>query len=265
MEDSLAASRSAQVRVLAQTPAASTSASERAAGSSQVRPETPETAATSTPEVSPSTKSTSTKTAVTTESEGQSSGEESESSKTSAAGQPLTKLPPVKHVFILMLSNQPYASVFGPASTNPYLSSTLEKKGELLVDYDAIAHEELPNEVALISGQGPTVETAANCPSYTEITQTGTGEDEQVLGAGCVYPKSTATLPGTAHRQAPDLARLRAGHRRTGSIGGGLRPPRPRPARPHLRPEPGQRNLFHVPQPVRLLRLHHELAVLRDG
>ncbi len=95
-----------------------------------------------------------------------------------------------------MLSNQPYAAVFGPASTSPYLSGTLEKKGELLVDYDAVAHEELPNEVALISGQGPTVETAANCPTYTEIASTGTGEDEQVLGAGCVYPKSTPTLPG---------------------------------------------------------------------
>ena len=95
-----------------------------------------------------------------------------------------------------LLSNQPYAAVFGPASTSPYLSGTLEKKGELLVDYDAVAHEELPNEVALISGQGPTVETAANCPTYTEIASTGTGEDEQVLGAGCVYPKSTPTLPG---------------------------------------------------------------------
>src|SRR5262249_43772813 len=77
-----------------------------------------------------------------------------------------TKLPPVKHVFVIVLSEQPYASVFGPSSGAPYLSRTLEQRGELLVRYDAVAHEQLANGVALISGQGPTVATAANCPSY---------------------------------------------------------------------------------------------------
>ena len=95
-----------------------------------------------------------------------------------------------------MLSDQPYSAVFGPASQAPYLSKTLEKQGELLPHYDAVAHEELANGVALISGQGPTTENAANCPTYTEIAPTGTGELEQVLGSGCVYPQSTETLPG---------------------------------------------------------------------
>ncbi len=113
-----------------------------------------------------------------------------------AGGGSATKLPAVKHVFVIMLSDQPYASVFGPSSAAPYLSRTLEHKGELLVRYDAVAHEELANEVALLSGQGPTAETAANCPNYTEITPTGSGADEQVLGAGCVYPSSTPTLGG---------------------------------------------------------------------
>jgi phosphatidylinositol-3-phosphatase len=59
-----------------------------------------------------------------------------------------------------------------------------------------VAHEELANELALLSGQGPTAETAANCPDYTEIAPAGMGEDEQVLGTGCVYPRTTKTLMG---------------------------------------------------------------------
>jgi phosphatidylinositol-3-phosphatase len=106
------------------------------------------------------------------------------------------RLPPFKHVFIVMLSDQPYATLFGPASTARYVTHTLEPKGEVLARYDAVAHEELPNEIALLSGQGPTTATAANCPSYTDVQAQGTGPDEQVLGSGCVYPASTKTLPG---------------------------------------------------------------------
>ncbi len=112
------------------------------------------------------------------------------------APQSSTKLPAIKHVFVLMLSDEPYASVFGPESSAHYLSQTLERRGSLLVHYDAVAHEELANEIALLSGQGPTAETAANCPLYGDITPTGSGADEQVLGNGCVYPATTQTLPG---------------------------------------------------------------------
>jgi hypothetical protein len=124
------------------------------------------------------------------------SGSGSSGNSESAASGPAKTLPAIKHVFVIMLSDEPYASVFGPSSTAPYLSGTLEHKGELLVRYDSVAHEELADGAALISGQGPTAETAANCPDYTEIAPTGSGPDEQVLGAGCVYPSSTQTLPG---------------------------------------------------------------------
>jgi len=125
-----------------------------------------------------------------------SSGSGSKGSSKSAASGPAKTLPPIKHVFVIMLSDEPYASVFGPSSTAPYLSGTLEHKGELLVRYDSVAHEELADGAALISGQGPTAETAANCPDYTEMAPTGSAPDEQALGAGCVYPSSTHTLPG---------------------------------------------------------------------
>jgi hypothetical protein len=107
-----------------------------------------------------------------------------------------TKLPPVKHVFLVVLDDEPYATVFGPSSPASYLTHTLEHKGELLVRYYAVAHEQLANEIALISGQGPTAQTAENCPTYSAIVPASTGADGQVLGSGCVYPTSTQTLPG---------------------------------------------------------------------
>jgi phosphatidylinositol-3-phosphatase len=103
-------------------------------------------------------------------------------------------LPPIKHVFLIVLANQPYASVFGPSSPARYLSHTLEKRGELLVRYYGVAHDELAGAIALVSGQGPTAQTAANCSTYADITGSTVGANEQVTGQGCVYPASTQTV-----------------------------------------------------------------------
>ena len=99
-------------------------------------------------------------------------------------------------MFVVALSDQPYAGVFGPSSTAPYLSHTLERQGELLVRYYAVAHEELANGAALVSGQGPTADTAANCPTYTDVVPATPAAEEQVIGNGCVYPPATQTLAG---------------------------------------------------------------------
>ncbi len=106
------------------------------------------------------------------------------------------KLPPIKHVFLIVLADQPYAAIFGPASKATYLANTLEKQGELLVRYYAVAHDELANGIALISGQGPNAQTALNCPSFTDIAPSGNAAEGQITGQGCVYPSSTQTLPG---------------------------------------------------------------------
>jgi phosphatidylinositol-3-phosphatase len=201
----LASARSPLKVILPATNASVGSAEKAAAGteaaSSEVGGEgsTPapeaEAAATPTPAAAATPATAPTKTSSATAPAPSAKGGKGGSGKP-AAGSPATKLPPVKHVFVIMLSDESYASVFGPSSSSPYLSQTLERQGQLLVRYDGVAHEELANEVALLSGQGPTVETAANCPNYSAITPAGTGADEQVLGAGCVYPASTQTLPG---------------------------------------------------------------------
>src|ERR1039458_10726109 len=68
--------------------------------------------------------------------------------------------------------------------------------GELLVRYYAVAHEQLANGIALISGQGPTVQTAQNCPMYEDVVPGTAGAEGQVSGQGCVYPSATQTLAG---------------------------------------------------------------------
>lgn len=203
--DTLASARSPVKVVLPATGASAstaspTSTSETSTAAGETAP--PEAEAEAEPAPTPTAAAPATKTsqaaapAPSNSTPGAGAGGSEGGSSKAAVGAPATKLPPVKHVFVIMLSDEPYASVFGPSSAAPFLSHTLEHRGELLVRYDAVAHEELANEVALLSGQGPTAETAANCPNYTVIAPASVGADEQVLGAGCVYPTSTQTLPG---------------------------------------------------------------------
>ncbi len=103
-------------------------------------------------------------------------------------------LPPVKHVFEIVLSGQGYNQSFGTSQGHEYLSSTLRAQGELVANYLGVASSPLANEVAMISGQGPTQQTAANCPQFADITPATTGKSDQVLGSGCVYPFATKTL-----------------------------------------------------------------------
>jgi phosphatidylinositol-3-phosphatase len=198
VDDTLAASARPRVRLL--LPSSSnaatqseppSSAVEAPAASAQV---TPEAAAEAPEPVSTPTPSTTHGSAPSSSSGTRTSGGNGGSAPASDA--PATKLPAIKHVFVIMLSDQPYAATFGPDSKATYLSRTLEKRGALLARYYAVAHEQLANGIALISGQGPTPATVANCPIYADVTPATIGSEAQVAGDGCVYPATTATLAG---------------------------------------------------------------------
>ena len=106
----------------------------------------------------------------------------------------LLGLPPIKHVFLIVLADQGFSQTFDPASGDTYLSRTLPKQGELVEDYYGIAGSSLANGVALISGQGPTALSLFNCPQYTAIERPTKGSEGQVVGSGCVYPRTTPTI-----------------------------------------------------------------------
>jgi hypothetical protein len=105
-------------------------------------------------------------------------------------------LPEIKHAFLIVLGEDSYESTYGTTAEAPYLSQVLPKKGELIPNYYGVTGGVLANEIALLSGQGPTTETAVNCPNYTAITPGTVSETaEQVEGTGCVYGKEVKSLP----------------------------------------------------------------------
>lgn len=105
-------------------------------------------------------------------------------------------LPEIKHVFLIVLEGHGYEEAFGKDSPAPYLAKTLAGEGKLLTNYFAVTQGALANEIALLSGQGPTPQTAVDCPEYTAIAPGTVSAEGQVEGTGCVYPAATETLPG---------------------------------------------------------------------
>lgn len=107
-----------------------------------------------------------------------------------------TGMPEVKHVFVIMLGEGGYEETFGKTSTSQYFGEELPAQGELLSNYFAVTKGQLANQIALLSGQGPTPETGANCPNYADVSPGTESLEGQVEGNGCVYPATTKTLPG---------------------------------------------------------------------
>jgi phosphatidylinositol-3-phosphatase len=106
----------------------------------------------------------------------------------------LDGLPPVHHVFLIVLSEQGFGQTFAPSSADHYLADTLARQGEVINNYYAVAGSDLANRIALISGQGPTPQTLANCPKFDAIRPGAKHAMGQIIGGGCVYPGSALTL-----------------------------------------------------------------------
>ncbi|HEY7888204.1 MAG TPA: alkaline phosphatase family protein [Steroidobacteraceae bacterium] len=106
-------------------------------------------------------------------------------------------LPPIRHVFLIVLENKSFDAAFGPGSPAPYLAKVLPARGALLTQYYATGHWSLDNYIALVSGQAPNPATQRDCQQPIEFQPIRRGLDEhgQVIGFGCVYPAIVKTLP----------------------------------------------------------------------
>jgi phosphatidylinositol-3-phosphatase len=105
-------------------------------------------------------------------------------------------LPPVRHVFVIVLENESVGTTFGPGSAAPYLAGPLVAAGAFVPHYYGIGHNSLDNYIAMISGQAPNPTTQADCPTFADFVATGpTTGDGQAVGSGCVYPAAVQTLP----------------------------------------------------------------------
>ena len=99
-------------------------------------------------------------------------------------------------MFLIVLSDRGFRKSFGAGASAGYLGGALRRQGELIYNYYAVAGAPLANEIALTSGQGPTAQTASDCPAVSPIKPGRKGPRGQILGAGCVYPAATPTLAG---------------------------------------------------------------------
>ncbi len=103
-------------------------------------------------------------------------------------------LPPVKHVFVIVLENEDYSATFGDPSAFPYLAGTLVKQGALLSNYYAIGHESNDNYIALVSGQPPNIQNQADCQFYDDFVGGLPLPGGIEGGSGCVYPAGVQNI-----------------------------------------------------------------------
>ena len=108
--------------------------------------------------------------------------------------QEASPLPPVGHVFTIVLENKDYDVTFGKGSPTPYLAETLPAKGQLLKRYYATSRPSLGNYTTMISGQSVNKETFDSCLRFTEFDLERIGAYDQAVGSGCVYPPEVVTL-----------------------------------------------------------------------
>jgi phosphatidylinositol-3-phosphatase len=114
---------------------------------------------------------------------------------TSATDTTTSPTPQAGHVFVIALTTSSYGAAFGPGSVAHYLNHKLRRKGVLLRGYRTLGGSELPDYLAMVSGQAPNSDTRTGCATYAEFSGSATAaSDGQVRGPGCVYPDTVLTV-----------------------------------------------------------------------
>jgi phosphatidylinositol-3-phosphatase len=103
--------------------------------------------------------------------------------------------PQAGHVFVIALTTTSYRAAFGLGSVAHYLNHKLRRKGVLLSGYRTLGGSELPDYLAMVSGQAPNADTRTDCAIYAEFSgSAAASSDGQVPGPGCVYPDTVLTV-----------------------------------------------------------------------
>ncbi len=103
-------------------------------------------------------------------------------------------LPPIRHVFVIMLENESYGSSFGDPAADPYLARTLRRRGILLENYYATGHASADNYISIVSGQPPNIANQADCPTFGNLVDARLLSNGVESGTGCVYPANVLTI-----------------------------------------------------------------------
>ena len=142
-------------------------------------------------------------------------------------------LPPIRHVWIIVLENENGATSFGASSPAPYLARTLPAMGQYLPNYYGIGHASNDNYIAMISGEGPNPQNQADCQIFDDFEPGLEGPNGQAIGSGCVYPSWVLTvanqLNGAGYTwkayeedmgDTPSRESMTCGHPKVGSVDG---------------------------------------------
>jgi len=105
-------------------------------------------------------------------------------------------LPPIRHVWVIVLENENSSTSFGAGSAAPYLANTLTAMGQYLPNYYGTGHASNDNYIAMISGQGPNPQNQADCQIYDDFEPGTEGPNGQAIGSGCVYASWVQTIAG---------------------------------------------------------------------
>jgi len=98
-------------------------------------------------------------------------------------------------VFVIALTTDTYTAAFGHGSLASYLNGTLRRRGTLLTGYRTLGDTELPDYLAMISGQAPNADTRSDCATYAEFSSSAKAQSNgQFPGPGCVYPNTALTI-----------------------------------------------------------------------
>jgi hypothetical protein len=114
-----------------------------------------------------------------------------------SSGAVATRMPHIRHVFVIVLENESRSTTFTRHSPAPYLAKTLTAQGAFLPDYYGIGHESNDNYVAMISGQAPNPDNQSDClPGYDNFEPDVIGPHGQAVGQGCIFPANVQTIAG---------------------------------------------------------------------
>ena len=96
-------------------------------------------------------------------------------------------------MFVIALTTGSYRAAFGPGSVAHYLNGTLRRRGTLLSGYRTLGDTELPDYLAMVSGQAPNADTRSDCAIYSEFPSVGHGRRRTV----------SSPAPGACTRTRP--------------------------------------------------------------
>ena len=166
--------------------------------------------------------------------------------------------PTIKHVFVIVLSDEPYAADFGPESkaTLPRAHARGQGRAAASLRRDrtrAVAERDRADQRPGADARRPRPTARPTTPLRPRPQR----PDGQVLGDGCVYPAVRADAARAAERPStsPGAPTCRGSTKAPVHPG----PPARTPAR-RARPDLRYGRLRDLPQPLRVLRLGHATA-----